>query len=82
LIGGCDIKKQWLSLSRGVPRWGVSEQSLELVKCLLGLGGLGEMLRFFKKPIQRQPFLSKARDESAEGHKASHDPLYRLKVAN
>ena len=68
LVGGCDVKKQRLPLGGGYQDGGgVGEQSLELVKRLLVIGGLGEVLRFFKKPIQRQPFLSEARDEPAEG---------------
>jgi len=48
LIIGCDIEKQWLPLGEGLQNGRVGEQSLELVKGFLGLGGLGKMLGFPK----------------------------------
>jgi len=48
LIGGCDIEEQRFPLSGGHQDGWVSEQSLELVKGFLGLGGLGKVLGFSK----------------------------------
>jgi len=48
LIGGCDVEEQWFSLGRRYQDGRVSEQSLELVKGFLGLGGLGKVLGFSK----------------------------------
>jgi len=48
LIGSCDVEEQWFPLGGGYQDGRVGEQSLELVKGLLGLGGLGKMLGFSK----------------------------------
>jgi len=48
LIGGCDIEEQRFPLGGGYQNGRVSEQSLELVKGFLGLGGLRKVLGFSK----------------------------------
>ena len=48
LIGGCDVEEQWFFLGGWYQDGRVSEQSLELVKGFLGLGGLEKVLGFSK----------------------------------
>ena len=48
LISGCDVEKKWFPLGEGHQNGRVGEQSLELVKGFLGLGGPGKVLRFPK----------------------------------
>jgi hypothetical protein len=48
----------------------MGEGRLQLVKRLLGLGGLGEPLMLLEEPIEGQALLAEPRDEATQGGKA------------
>jgi hypothetical protein len=52
LNGRGDVKVQRLAVPRRRYNRGVGERRLQLVKCLLGLDGLGEALVFLQEPVE------------------------------
>jgi hypothetical protein len=62
--------------------WGVGMGCLQLVKCLLGLGGPGEVLVLLEEPVEGQAFLAEPRDEAAQGGEAPQHSLHPFEVPN
>ena len=80
-LGRCgDVEQEGLVDGQGYQDGRIRELCFESVEGFFGLGSLGKTLGFSQESVQRQTFFAEARDESAQGRKASHDPLYSLEV--
>ena len=82
-LGHCgDVEQEGLALGWWHQDGRIGEQCLELGEGLFGLRSLGKAFGFSQEAVQRQAFFAKARDEVAQGHEASHDPLHSLEVSD
>ena len=62
--------------------WGLCQELLDLVKCLLGLEHPFEMVSLLQKPIEGEASFAEARDEAPEHGEAPYNSLYPLYVLN
>jgi hypothetical protein len=76
------VEVQRLAVQRRRKDQGVGERRLQLVKGLLGLDGPGEPLVFLQEPVEGQAFLTKPRNEAAQGGEAPQHLLDPLEDSN
>ena len=82
-LGRCgDVEQEGLALGWWYQDGGLVSNALSLVRASSALGGPGKAFGFSQETVQRQTFFAKARDEAAQGRKASHNPLHSLKVSD
>ena len=82
-LGRCgDVKQENLALGWRYQDGRIGQQCLEFGEGFFVLGSPQKAFRFPPEAVQRQAFFAKARDEAAQGRKASHNPLHSLEVSD
>ena len=80
--GGRNVEQKRSPIVWGDQDWGLRQELLDLVKCLLGLGRLFKVVGLLQKPIEGETLFAQARDEAAKRGEAPCNSLYPLHVLN